>query len=196
MNEITVANLDRDPVTGFLTKSNHAVESGPGVRSELGFYLPGHGVVRELVFDSDKKSELLKALEECWPGIGDACHAIGISTQTYYNHLAIDEAFRNAVNELKERMIGRIERMRMAVAQTPMGSFDRMCVLNAYRREIYNPKVQIEVEHKITADEGRRRLDALSHAVDVEIVDTVKKIKAQRQGKSRPQNPNGRGDTK
>jgi hypothetical protein len=185
-------NYDPDPVTGFLTKSNHGVD----LRDSKGFWLPGHGVVSESTFDSDKKSELLRALELNWPNIARSCHDIGISTQTYYNHLAIDQAFASAVNELKEIMICRIEQMRMKVADTPSGSFDRMCVLNAYRREIYNPKVQIEVQHTMTVDEGRRRLDALSHAVDAEVIETVQKIKSGRARTSRHQNPNSHDDPK
>lgn len=167
-----------DPETGFLTKSKVVAEVA---RRKDGTFDEGNGSFRFPVFDVALKLRALNLLLDWWPNISKVCAMIGISKETFRNHYTADESFRQCVDEMRDRVIDHIEHRRMIVADTNAGSFDRMCVLNAYRAETYNPKVKIEVEHTLTVEEGRKRLDALSGAIDTEVVDTVRKIKAQRQ---------------
>jgi hypothetical protein len=197
IGNFTGHSLVVDPVSGFLIKSNHAVDRDVK-RREDGTYAesPFDGTESVLVFGPDQKLEFLRIASELWPNITAVCDRIGIDRDTYRNHYAVDEKFRRECDLIRDRTIDRIENVRMTVAHQPSGSFDRMCVLNAYRPEVYNPKVKIEIEHTVSREEGARRLNVLSQAVDAEIVDTVQKIKAQRARARRRQNPNGHGDPK
>jgi hypothetical protein len=44
--------------------------------------------------------------------------------------------------------------------------------------EVYNPKVQIEIEHKMSSNEAQARSTGIQDAIDAEVVETVKRIKA------------------
>jgi hypothetical protein len=184
------ATLTLDPETGFLTKSNNAVESS---RDSRGCFVNGFESVS--VFTVSVKLNVLKILLDTW-NISKACSLSGVSRWTFTNHYAVDESFRQCVDEIHNRHVDAVDQVRHDVALKPSGAFDRMALLNAYRPEVYNPKVKIEVEHTVSREEGARRLNVLSHAVDAEIVDTVQKIKAQRARARRRQNPNGHGDPK
>jgi hypothetical protein len=186
--EFSGVTLDVDPETKFLIKSNHAVRSDVGVRNELGQFVPGSsgGYDRIPVFTCEKKLRVLNLLWDLWPDISHACSLVGISRLTFNNHLAVDKSFAECVEEMQERYIDRIERRRMLMADLPAGALDRMAVLNAYRRERYNPKTEIEVKHTMTSSEALERSRVIEASVDAEVIETVKRIKAQRPRPPRP----------
>lgn len=172
--------LVKDPETGFLTAQSLGTQSG------LKFFMPGHGIQSESIFDPTRKQEFLKILSEMFPNISASCHSIGISRQTFRNHYEMDEVFRNAVDEIKNRKVDFIDGVRYEVAATKSGSFDRMCVLNAQRAETYNPKQTIEIQHTGTTVDAQARVKRMEQAIDAEVVETVARLKAAKKKASRP----------
>jgi hypothetical protein len=168
IGDFTASTLIADPETGFL---GTALE--PQVKTASGFG-------PRAVFTVAKKLTALNMLRDLWPDVPKVCEAIGISRWTWKNHLLVDESWRECVEDIQEKCVARIERVRMAVAQTPGGSFDRMCVLNAYRRELYNPKQVIEVQHSLTVEQTQQQRARMESAIDAEVVETVRRVKAAR----------------
>lgn len=128
------------------------------------------GVLRASVFDVALKLKFLNCARDVWPNLSLACRLSGISRQTLNNHLAIDKNLRDIINEWKDERIDGIESVRMAVAETPAGAFDRMAVLNAYRKEVYNPKTVIQIDQTVTHEVVLRRASSLGRAVEASLV--------------------------
>jgi hypothetical protein len=163
-----------DPDTGFIESPDM-----PAATARLRYGNPALGPIS--VFHGLKKAHAINLLRDHWPDISKVCDMLGISRRTFNNHLAVDEAFRECVQELGTKRIDKIHNVRMEVAETKPGSFDRMCVLNAHMPELYNPKTKIEVSHTMEPMEARRREEVLGKVVNAEIVETVKRVrKAQR----------------
>ena len=171
----SASTLVEDPETGFLVskQSQDPVGLQANGRSKVG---PGNGPL--LVFDAKKKQEFLGHLMILFPDISECAKLVGITRQTYRNHYNVDKKFREYVDEIAEIHVDRVEaeRFRMALAGKS-GALDRMAVLNAYRRERYNPSIQVEVQHKMTADESLRRSKQLGNVIDAEIVNRVHELK-------------------
>jgi len=56
--------------------------------------------------DQDKaKKILLKALENNFGNISEACKKVSISRRTFYNYLRDDDVFKEAVEEIEESLI-------------------------------------------------------------------------------------------
>jgi hypothetical protein len=169
----TGITLVEDEETGMLTAPEKPMHFG-----QLRF---GNGTGPLSLFDVSKKLNFINYLYDCWPNLPLAARKVGINYETVKNHLKIDEMFAKCVDAVKDRVIGDVHQVRMDVARTKPGSFDRMCVLNAHMPELYNPKTKIEVSHTMEPMEARRREAMLSKVVDAEIVETVKRVrKAQR----------------
>lgn len=142
----------------------------------------GNGFSPLSVFSAVKKLQALNLLYDWYPDISKVCSMIGITRQTFTNHLAVDQVFRECVEEIKHRVIDRIHLVRMHVASTPAGSFDRMCVLNAHMPELYNPKTVIQIEHSMSAEQASKRDSRISDIIDAEVVETVRKAKKLKTG--------------
>jgi hypothetical protein len=170
----TGLHFRQDPDTGFL-------EADPELAKTFDY-----GAQASATFNGFKKAQFLNALYDCWPNVSKACARVGISRWTFNNHYGADEAFKSCVDLIREKVIDHIDNVRMAVAQTPSGSFDRMCVLNAYRRELYNPKQVIEVQHSLTIEQTQAQRARMESAIDAEVVETVRRVKAARRKESRP----------
>lgn len=165
-------SLVEDDETGFLT--------APDEPLHIGNLRYGNGTSPLSLFTAVKKLQVIEFLRKRW-NIARAMASIGLSRQTFNNHYAIDQHFRDCVDEIREGIVDDHEEVRFNVGRTASGSFDRMCVLNAYRAETYNPKTKIEIEHTMQPMEAKRRDGAVDRIVDAEIVETVKRVrKAQR----------------
>jgi len=164
--DFTGATLIPNPTTGFL-------EPDPQHRTPVANEHGGFGPLS--VFDSDAKLKFIELLKTMFPRISVVCKEIGISRETFRNHLSVDVAFAKAVSEIKEEHVDEIEQVRFKVAEMPSGAFDRMHVLNAYRREIYQPSTKIEIDHKVSID---GRVDRVGNVIDGEIVRTVERLTA------------------
>lgn len=178
-----------DDETGLI-KSNHGVDSEvKDVRRDVtGRYLVGvgSGYSPIPVFTIAKKLEVLNRLSEVWPNVSLACRLSGVSRQTFSNHMAIDKVLRECVEEFENRFVDDTEGVRFRLAQTTAGALDRMAVLNAYRRERYNPKTEIEIKHSMTPSEARESFRRMESAVDAEVVETVRRLKSKAQGALAP----------
>lgn len=175
-NSSTLTALD--PETGFLI---------PGERQGVGLFVEGQaGYDRTSVFTPEKKARVLNHLYDLWPDISAACALVPVSRQTLMNHLTVDKSFAECYQDIQERVIDRIERRRMLMSDLPSGALDRMAVLNAYRRERYNPKTEIEVKHTMTQAEASEGVRRMEQAIDVEVIETVKRLKSKVKGTTRP----------
>lgn len=163
----TADSLVEDPETGFLT--------APETPKHYGQLRFGNGAGPLSLFGVERKLKVLKFLLNRF-NVGRAMKSVGLSRDTFNNHYAMDVAFRECVDEIRELIVDDTEELRFNVARTPAGSFDRMCVLNAYRRSTYNPKVQIEVEHTLNGQSSKRD-SAVAGAIDAEVIETVSRAK-------------------
>jgi hypothetical protein len=157
-----------DDETGFLSPSN-----APLQRDREGSY----GVSPLSKFDVRRKLLVLSKLLDRW-NISWACAQAGICRPTFLNHYSFDRSFAQCVDIIRYRKIDDVNEVRFDMSLKPSGSFDRMCLLNAYMPEVYNPKVQIEIEHKMSSNEAQARSTGIQDAIDAEVVETVKRIKA------------------
>jgi hypothetical protein len=166
------STLVTDPETGFL--------ESPSDPHKTGQLLYGNGSSPKSLFHGIKKAQAINLLRTHWPDISKVCDILKISRRTFTNHYNVDELFREMVDDIKYRRIDRIHVVRMEVAETKPGSFDRMCVLNAHMPELYNPKTVIAVEHSIDPMQAPQRDKMLDKFIDAEVVETVKRVRKQR----------------
>lgn len=159
--------LVEDPETGFLVAPEEPKHYG-----NLRF---GNGSGPLSLYTAKKKLQTLLFLMKRW-NLSAAARSVGLTRQTLMNHLSIDDVFRECVENIRECFVDDIDEVRFNVASKASGSFDRMCVLNAYRRSTYNPKVQIEVEHTLTGQTDKRD-KAIVGAIDAEVIETVSRAK-------------------
>lgn len=125
-------------------------------------------------FDLAKKQSFLELFSKWWPNIYKTAEAIGITPQTYYNHLKSDKDFALAVENLKQARLQRIETVAVESAENPTKGFlDRAMILRAYKPELYDRAKVIKVEGlKMSPSERHSRLSRLGEAVDAEITQT------------------------
>lgn len=164
-----------DPDTGFIESPDMPAEV-----ARLRYGNPALGPIS--LFNGLKKAHALNLLRDHWPDITKVCESLGISRWTFTNHYNADEEFRRCVDEIKDKTIDGGHAVRMRVMMKDSGSFDRMCVLNAYMPETYNPKTKIEVEHTMQPMEARRRDSIIDKVVDAEIVESVKRVRKLKTG--------------
>jgi hypothetical protein len=125
------------------------------------------------IFTSKKKLEFLEMLKSNCPNFSECAKAVGITRWTFKNHYLIDKAFKLAVDEIVDANVDEVEVVRFKVAMTDNGRLDRMAILNAYRRERYNPDIHVEVVHDMPVDEANRRSQRIGQIVDAQIVQRV-----------------------
>jgi len=125
-------------------------------------------------FTFEKKQAFLTLLNKWWPNISQTCREIGIHPGTYYNHLIKDKSFAQAVAEIKQARIDRIEAVAVESAENPTKGFlDRAMILRAHRPELYDRAKVVKIEgYKMDGAEKARRLGAVDAAIDAEIVKT------------------------
>jgi hypothetical protein len=162
-------SLIEDEETGFLTQSLKCSEVQRV--GSLG------GISPLSKFNVKQKLLILLKLLQRW-NITWACSQVGISRYTFQNHYTLDKSFAQCVDMIRYRSIDDVNEVRFTVAKTHAGAFDRMCLLNAYMPEVYNPKIQVEVQHKMSSSEATARSTGIQDAIDAEVVETVKRIKA------------------
>lgn len=161
-------NLIEDDDTGFLMSPVKPVSVG-NVRF-------ANGTSPLSLFTPLKKLQVLNFLMNRW-NISRAMAFVGLTRQTFTNHYTIDQSFRECVDDVREKFVDQIDEVRFETASKPSGSFDRMCVLNAYRRETYNPKIQVEIEHTVNPDQAMKRDTTVSNVIDAEVIETIRKAK-------------------
>lgn len=196
------SSLVPDPVTGFLTSPRHLIKSNNAVdldvkdvktglvsdvkdvrpdRDSAGKWLVGHGgVFVEPTFDHLKKTEFLKLYSEMFPNYAGCLEILDISSETYKNHLQVDISFKKAVDEVQAKHVCQINAVRFQAAKTIAGAYDRDRLLYGYMPEVYNPKTTIEVKHTMTREQALDGVRRMESAVDAEVVETVKRLKASR----------------
>lgn len=173
----TGSTLVVDPATGFLTSPDH---------QEIDRAINGQGRVGEgngplSVFIASKKIDFLSHLMELFPNYSECSKRCGITRATFKNHYDIDKKFKACVDEIANAFVDRVEHKRFELAIQDKGALDRMAVLNAYRREIYNPDIKVQVSHEMGADEAARRSQRLGNVVDAQIVEKVREQKKLRE---------------
>lgn len=67
-------------------------------------------------FDTDKKREFIEVYEKTNGHISDTCRAVGISRQTYYNHLDTDKEFALKVADKEAHLNDEIRNVLIAKA--------------------------------------------------------------------------------
>ena len=123
------------------------------------------------VFDPEKKQRFLKLAKKFWPNVSKCCRAVGISNQTYYNHLNKDSKFLAEVMQIKSEKLDHLEEVAMKSGSTRKGFLDRAMVLRAHRPELYDRARKVIVEGGLMSnDEARKRLGVARKFVDAEIV--------------------------
>lgn len=165
-----------DPVTGFLTAPEHQ-EIGKAPNGQGMLNAPGYVNGPLAIFTATKKLEFLKLLEVEFPNYSKCAKAVGVSRWTFKNHYQVDKAFKMAVDEIIDSHVDDIETVRFRLAHSVKGPLDRMAILNAYRREIYNPDIKVQVTHEMSQEEAFKRSQRLGNIVDAQIVDKVKEQK-------------------
>lgn len=147
-------------------------------RNALGQWVEqGYEVQAVQVLTLAKKLEIINRLHDLWPNISLACRLSGVSKLTFNNHLALDRSFRECVDEFRESRIDGVEAFRFQIAKSAAGALDRMAVLNAYRPDIYKPKLEVEVKHTMSRDEASDGYKRMTQSVDAEIVETFKRLR-------------------
>lgn len=152
------AKMVRDPETGFLA-SMHTANG----QAEMYFTIP-------------KKKAFVALAKKLYPNMSAVCKEVGISVQTYKNHYQVDEAFHNAIEEIKEAAIDKIESHMFLYAGNKQNFMDRIAIMRAYRGEIYNPKSTVTFKHEISPDEASRRRVALAEVVDADVISASQEV--------------------
>ena len=170
LGEFNGSTLVLDPATGFLTAPEKVQvrEVTPGK--------PGNVFGPLAIFTAEKKVLFLSALMDLFPNYSECSKSVGISRWTFKNHYQVDEKFKACVDEISQIWVDQIEKKRFELAIQDKGALDRMAVLNAYRREIYNPAIQVEVNHSPSVEEGRNRAAKFDNVIDATIVERVKDV--------------------
>ena len=137
-------------------------------------------------FDISKKTTFLEHLRTFWPNISRCCRAVGISNQTYYNHLKADVNFCKAIAKIKAEKLDSIEAVAVESAQDQKKGFlDRAMILRAHRPELYDRAKVVKIEgYKMAGEEKAKRLGAVDQAIDAEVVNSYTTRKERRRLKA------------
>ena len=152
--------LKQDPQTGFL--------EAPGYK---------------YAFTLEKKQELLELIKDNphYSTVLESCKIVGISIETFYDHLRTDPIFHAKVNEYKKNCAYKVENTLYECALDPKKTIDRLAYLRAFLPERYNPgantpqnaTVNISINLIDDARDHQRIVTAASTCIDEsEVVDT------------------------
>lgn len=97
-----------------------------------------------LVFNDKAKNEFLKLYVDT-PNITKVAKTLGVNRRTIQRHLKQDEAFKLAIQEIREGHLDEIEEYMMTHALTKGGFMDRIAYLKAHRDKFAD---KMKHEHK------------------------------------------------
>lgn len=125
-------------------------------------------------FSRDRKKMFLELLPAWYPNVWKVCALVGIHKVTVDKHLERDVEFSNAVNDIIEQQMDRVEGYMFDQAFTPKGFLDRIAMLKAHRPEKWNPKSQVVIEHKTSSEST----EASRHVLETVIAEDAAVIEA------------------
>lgn len=113
----------QDPTTGYLYLE---IKSGS----------VGHD------FTLERKIEFVALYKAMFPDLTGVCEQLGMSRNTYYQHIKFDSAFSRDIQEIREQKSDKVESVLMQVALQPKPAafMDRIAFLRAYRPDRYTEK--------------------------------------------------------
>ena len=124
-------------------------------------------------FDPTRKALFLELASKWFPDLSRICEAVGISRQSYYNHIHKDAEFARAVEAVRLARIDRIEGKVFEAAEDNKNFLHQAMVLRAHRPELYDRAKVVKIEGlQMNPQQAQERLGAVSNAVDAEIVKT------------------------
>ena len=131
---------------------------------------------KQTKFTRKKKIEVLNFLASNWNY--SACAAkLNIHRNSLMYAINHDQQFKQAVDDVKNAYLDNIENAGLTVAVQPTreGFNDRKLMLQAHRRDTYNPQPTLQVNHTITDSnatiEARKILQGLAINTDYKVIE-------------------------
>lgn len=147
------------------------------VDGETGFLLPaesgpGYGAGPSVLLTPTLKKTFLNKLQQCWPRIYEALELIGVARETVRNHLAVDGEFKRQYDEIVQRHIDGVEGALTDNAVIKGSVLAEIALMNAYRREQYQPTMKVEVTQTIDHHVIVERAKSLGMVIDGRLSDS------------------------
>ena len=123
-----------------------------------------------------KKLALLEFLANDF-NMSAAANHIGLHRQTIIYAINHDTQLKDAIQEIKDGYLDTIENagLQVAIQPTREGFNDRKLMLQAHRRDTYNPQPTLQVNHTITDSnatiEARKILQGLAINTDYKVIE-------------------------
>ncbi len=117
-------------------------------------------------------SSLLESYRRNFPDLSTTLKENGISRPTWESMLSRDQAFVDAIQEIKDEMADKIEAINYKLASwsTPKTFLDRMAFLRKARPGTWNPTTNIQVKVQESPEQVQGRLVRLANAIDGEVI--------------------------
>lgn len=135
----------------------------------------------QFVFDSSRKVKLLEIAREMrakgkWPDIYSLCEAVGISYNTFNDHMQVDENFKRAWNEVKMSAATALESQMYDYAQRPNGYMHMITWLRKNVPEDWNPDLKVQITSDSVSAKGL--IEGAKNVFEAEIVPNSENIPA------------------
>jgi hypothetical protein len=139
------------------------------IKDEETGYLTSLKVRSGTPFGVDSKKKFLALMEE-EGGFAKCCDLLGVSSDTLYHHLSIDESFSRDYTICVRRMASKLESVMFKNGQRPQGYMDRITWLRRYFPKDWTPKTQVNVTNETgSIDELFGKLEADGKLIHVDI---------------------------
>jgi len=105
------------------------------------------------------------------PNIGRIAREMGLSRNTIQRHLKTDEAFKIALQDIKDEHLDTIEEYMYSRSMEKSGFMDRIALLRAYRAQFRD---QVKHDHKMVPNEVVNSLYEKAKAatpIDAQVID-------------------------
>ena len=121
----------------------------------------------------ERKLKFIRWFKRYWPNTTMAANKVGVTRRTILDHMQIDPVFNEKVQEVIDSKIDSTEGDVAKFAKYSRNFMDRIALLRKNRPEDWDPARRLVIQHertRMTPDSARSRLDAVSNAIDAEVV--------------------------
>lgn len=158
--------------TAVTTSSTYPVPSDNWLQDdETGFlYQPDSSAAGLNIFSIVKKKAFLDHYKASFPDMTDALEQVGVSRRTVYWHMKIDAAFKEAIEELREVRVDKVESRLYKDALTPKQFMAQIAVLRAYRPVLYTERKVILGARDLDPTQSVAKKQSLASAIDTDLI--------------------------